>query len=219
MIMERARKFGAQSRKTEVSKMKKSKIKTVAAGLLCLGLAGASSWAAETIESSAMGAGQMFDAAIPKAPLTEGQNGQAAQTLKGLKSIKASAGKLGLTLAKEKKAAAKCDVTVPGCQELMAVPEYKETSGGPSHGEGLMGGVSNGAAKGFFIGDFPVYIANIGASDWVSDTSNITYSDYLCSQIIGWPLGLIFLPLGIVGAIVGGIVGAIDPKAVVKNKN
>ncbi len=200
--------------------MKNSKIKALAAGLLCLGLAGASSYAAESIEASAMGAGQMFDAAIPKMPLAKGQNDQTTQTLKGLKNIKASTGKLGLTLAKEKKAAAKCDVTVPGCRESMAVPKYKGTSDGPSHLDGLVAGASKGANNGFFVGDFPAWIGAKGVEEY-KYTSSSYAAYYTGSQIIGWTLGIIFLPLGLAGAIVGGIVGgaagAVDPKAVSNN--
>lgn len=182
--------------------MKKSKIKTVAAGLLCLGLAGASSWAAETIESSAMGAGQMYDGAILKMPLAKGQNGQAVQTLKGLKNIKASARKLGLTLAKEKKAAAKCDVTVPGCRESMAVPEYKATSSDESKRDisggtmrGLVGGIAMGATPGLEAATPFIYLVNKNPA-------------------LAAATGVFLLPLAIAGiavagagALIGGIFG------------
>lgn len=184
--------------------MKNSKIKTLAAGLLCLGLAGASSYAAESIEASAMGAGQMFDAAIPKMPLAKGQNGQAVQTLKGLKNIKASTGKLGLTLAKEKKAAAKCDVTVPGCRESMAVPEYKATSSDGSKrdiGHGFNAGVGTGAT----IGAAPGGLMTLPFTGLIQ--GNLPLG--IIASPITAPIALAGLVLAVAGALVGGLVGGI----------
>ena len=110
--------------------MKRMKVQAALIGLLCLGLAGASVRAAEqSIEAQVAGDSQMFDLAVPHMAMGKNQNGPATRTLKDLKNIKASANTLHLAKAQEKgKAAAKCDVTKPGCRESMAVPEYKGTS-------------------------------------------------------------------------------------------
>ena len=182
-------------------------MKAVALGLLCLGLANVSAYATDSIETQAIGASQMFDLAVPHMAMGKNQNSQAAQTLKGLKNIKTSANKLHLAKAQEKKAAAKCDVTVPGCRESLAIPGYKGTSDAPSHIEGLKNGAKTGVYKGFMIADFPAFIAQ--SSHDLHDSSGETVATFF---------GVLLFPLGIAGAIVGGIIGSVvgtaDPKAV-----
>ncbi len=132
------------------------------------------------------------------------QNSQAAQTLKGLKNIKASANKLHLAKAQEKKAAAKCDVTVPGCRESMAVPEYKGTSDS-RHWEGLKDGVKVGATQGFFIGDFPASLAQQAANRGDRGVQDMfTFFGVLLA-----PLGLVG---GLIGSVIGGSNGLVNPQ-------
>jgi hypothetical protein len=99
--------------------MKISKNTIVTASLLCLGLASAPAWAVESIETTASGGMQMFDLAVPKAPMAQGKKGQGVQVMKGLKGLKASTEKLRLAMEPP----VKCGkAVVPGCDALPVPP-------------------------------------------------------------------------------------------------
>ena len=202
--------------------MKTVKIKTMAAGLLCLGLASASTWAAESIEAQSVGAGQTFDLTLPQMAASKNPKGQAAQTLKGLKNIKASAGKLHLAKA-QKTAAPKCDVTVPGCRESMAVPEYKGTSGDEmTRGDGVIAGIKDGFQHGFDIGDFPSYLWKASYKHDVKTNENGFFEGESNTTDVIFAFTVLLAPVGLAlaipGTIIGGIFGLVSPKAALQEE-